>query len=105
MLRAVSHISVRQSDWVECLVAWQIYTTTMLATTAGTRCLPVQNDRLITSVHSRSAEQAADATARLQRTTAGLVQLAAFWCAGEPAEKDAAGAERCRSSTYQHSAP
>ena len=33
------------------------------------------------------------------------VQLAALWCAGEPAEKVAFGAERCRSSTYQHSAP
>jgi len=37
--------------------------------------------------------------------SAGLVQLAALWCAGEPAEEGAVGAERCRSSTYQHMAP
>jgi len=37
--------------------------------------------------------------------SAGLVQLAALWCAGEPAEEGAVGAERCRSSTYQHTAP
>jgi len=38
-------------------------------------------------------------------SAAGLVQLSALWCAGEPAEEGAVGAERCRSSTYQHSAP
>ena len=31
----------------------------------------------------------------------GLVQLAAVWCAGEPAEEDA---ERCCSSAHQHTA-
>jgi len=32
----------------------------------------------------------------------GLVQLAAVWCAGEPAEEGAVCAERCCSSAHQH---
>ena len=34
----------------------------------------------------------------------GLVQLAAVWCSGEPAEEDAVCAERCCSSAHQHTA-
>jgi len=33
-----------------------------------------------------------------------LVQLAAVWCAGEPAEEGAVYAERCCSSAHQHTA-
>jgi len=38
------------------------------------------------------------------RMSPGLVQLAAVWCAGEPAEEGAVCAERCFSFVHQHTA-
>ena len=57
------------------------------------------------AIQSLTFDAAKTIVQALHCVSAGLVQLAAFWCAGEPAEKGAVGAERCRSSTYQHSAP